>query len=84
MMIGDQVLRLVAGQLCKVGGGGKVYRYGGEEFTLLFPGKSVEQSLPQIEAVRLAIEQYRMQLRDRVMTVKASCAGPARPPARCR
>jgi hypothetical protein len=51
---------------------------------LLFPGKSVEQSLPQIEAVRLAIEQYRMQLRDRVMTVKASCAGPARPPARCR
>jgi len=31
---------------------------------LLFPGKSVEQSLPHIEAVRLAIEQYRMQLRD--------------------
>lgn len=62
--VGDQVLRLVAGQLRKVGGGGKAYRYGGEEFTLLFPGKSVEQSLPHIEAVRLAIEQYRMQLRD--------------------
>nr|WP_322940482.1 GGDEF domain-containing protein [Pseudomonas sp. s4] len=62
--VGDQVLRLVAGQLRKVGGGGKAYRYGGEEFTLLFPGKSVEQSLPQIEAVRTAIEQYRMQLRD--------------------
>ena len=31
---------------------------------MLFPGKSVEQSLPHIEAVRLAIEQYRMQLRD--------------------
>ena len=62
--VGDQVLRLVAGQLRKVGGGGKAYRYGGEEFTLLFPGKSVEQSIPHIEAVRLAIEQYRMQLRD--------------------
>ncbi|MFT0630702.1 GGDEF domain-containing protein [Pseudomonas sihuiensis] len=62
--VGDQVLRLVAGQLRKVGGGGKAYRYGGEEFTLLFPGKSVEQSLPHIEAVRMAIEQYRMQLRD--------------------
>src|SRR3990167_5951921 len=32
--IGDQVLRLVAAQLRKIGGGGKAYRYGGEEFTL--------------------------------------------------
>lgn len=63
--VGDQVLRLVASQLRKVGGGGKAYRYGGEEFTLLFPGKSLEQCLPHLEAVRLAIEQYRMQLRDR-------------------
>ncbi len=31
---------------------------------MLFPGKNVEQSLTQIEAVRMAIEQYRMQLRD--------------------
>lgn len=63
--VGDQVLRLVASQLRKVGGGGKAYRYGGEEFTLLFPGKSVEQCMPYMEAVRLAIEQYRMQLRDK-------------------
>lgn len=63
--VGDQVLRLVASQLRRVGGGGKAYRYGGEEFTLLFPGKSVEQCLPHVEAVRLAIEQYRMQLRDK-------------------
>lgn len=63
--VGDQVLRLVASQLRRVGGGGKAYRYGGEEFTLLFPGKSVEQCVPHMEAVRLAIEQYRMQLRDK-------------------
>ncbi|WP_416340102.1 GGDEF domain-containing protein [Pseudomonas sp. C11] len=63
--VGDQVLRLVASQLRKVGGGGKAYRYGGEEFTLLFPGKSLEQCLPHMEAVRLAIEHYRMQLRDK-------------------
>ena len=62
--VGDQVLRLVAGQLRKVGGGGKAYRYGGEEFTLLFPGKNVEQCMPHMEAVRMGIEQYRMQLRD--------------------
>lgn len=47
--VGDQVLRLVASQLRKVGGGGKAYRYGGEEFTLLFPGKSLEQCLPHID-----------------------------------
>jgi diguanylate cyclase (GGDEF)-like protein len=63
--VGDQVLRLVASQLRKVGGGGKAYRYGGEEFTLLFPGKSLEQCQPHLEAVRLAIEHYRMQLRDK-------------------
>ena len=39
----------------------RVQREGAElpralEFTLLFPGKSVEQSLPHIEAVHLAIE----------------------------
>lgn len=62
--VGDQVLRLVASQLRKVGGGGKAYRYGGEEFTLLFPGKRLEQCMPHLDRVRLAIEQYRMQLRD--------------------
>lgn len=63
--VGDQVLRLVASQLCRVGGGGKAYRYGGEEFTLLFPGKSLEQCQPHLEAVRQAIEHYPLQLRDK-------------------
>ncbi len=62
--VGDQVLRLVASQLRKVGGGGKAYRYGGEEFTLVFPGKSQEACLPHLERVRQAIEDYRLQLRD--------------------
>lgn len=63
--VGDQVLRLVASQLDKVGGGGKAYRYGGEEFILVFPGKTLEQCLPHLEAVREAVEAYRLQLRDR-------------------
>lgn len=63
--VGDQVLRLVAAQLRKVGGGGKAYRYGGEEFTLVFAGKSVEECIPHLEQVRLAIEHYRLQLRDK-------------------
>ena len=31
---------------------------------MLFPGKTVEQCMPHMEAVRIGIEQYRMQLRD--------------------
>ncbi|MBM7062249.1 GGDEF domain-containing protein [Pseudomonas sp. UL073] len=63
--VGDQVLRLVASQLRKVGGGGTAYRYGGEEFTLLFPGKSLEECLPHLDAVRQAVEGYPLQLRDK-------------------
>lgn len=63
--VGDQVLRLVAAQLRKIGGGGKAYRHGGEEFTLVFPGKSLAECLPHLEVVRQAIEVYRIQLRDK-------------------
>ena len=63
--VGDQVLRVVAGQLRKIGGGGKAYRYGGEEFTLVFPGKTLEECLPHLEVIRNAIESYRIQLRDK-------------------
>ncbi|MBD9482884.1 GGDEF domain-containing protein [Pseudomonas sp. PDM14] len=63
--VGDQVLRLVASQLRKVGGGGKAYRYGGEEFTLVFPGKDLADCRPHLEAVRQAIEGYSLQLRDK-------------------
>ena len=47
--VGDQVLGMVAGKLRQVGGGGRAFRYGGEEFTILFPGKSVEQAQPYLE-----------------------------------
>ena len=40
---GDEVLRMVAGQLGLVGLGGKVFRYGGEEFTVIFVGKTAER-----------------------------------------
>lgn len=63
--VGDQVLRLVASQLRNIGCGGKAYRYGGEEFTLVFPGKRIEECLPYLEQVRQAIEAYHLQLRDK-------------------
>ena len=53
---GDQVLRLIGSTLTRTEGGGRPFRYGGEEFALLFPGKSVDESLPYIEDLRETIE----------------------------
>ncbi len=61
--IGDQVLRLVGARLAQVAGGGRAYRYGGEEFTVLFPGAAPKEALPQLEAARASVEGYRMALR---------------------
>ena len=41
--IGDQVLKKLASQLRLVRGG-KAFRYGGEEFTVLFPNKSLQEA----------------------------------------
>jgi len=61
--VGDQVLRLVASELGRVGGGGRAFRYGGEEFTVLFAGRTARQALPHLEALRTAIRAARLTLR---------------------
>ncbi|TWX55721.1 GGDEF domain-containing protein [Colwellia hornerae] len=61
--IGDQVLKLVAKKIGSVKGGGKAFRYGGEEFTIVFPGKSIDQALPELVAVCQAIEAYKIVIR---------------------
>jgi len=61
--LGDQVLKMIAAHIAGVGGGGTAYRYGGEEFTILFPGKEAEEALPHLEALREEIESYRLALR---------------------
>jgi diguanylate cyclase (GGDEF)-like protein len=63
--VGDQVLRMVGGRLARVEGGGKMFRYGGEEFTLLFPDKAVQDSLPFLEAVRKEVAEAAFTLRGR-------------------
>jgi diguanylate cyclase (GGDEF)-like protein len=52
--IGDEVLRTVASILNTVSGG-RAYRYGGEEFALVFAGKTAAESLPELERLRAAI-----------------------------
>ena len=62
--VGDQVLKMVAAQIERVSGGGKPYRFGGEEFTVFFPNKSAREALPHLEELRLAIEASGFTLRD--------------------
>lgn len=61
--VGDQVLKMVAGRLLAVSGGGRPFRYGGEEFTVVFPGKDAKDILPHLETLRQNIAEYRMALR---------------------
>lgn len=53
---GDQVLRMIGSTLTRTEGGGRPFRYGGEEFAVLFPGKPAEEALPYLEDLREAIE----------------------------
>ncbi|NIR43147.1 MAG: GGDEF domain-containing protein [Gemmatimonadetes bacterium] len=66
--VGDQVLRMVASLLAGVSGGGKAFRYGGEEFAVIFPGKQVEQAQQHLERLRANIA-------GKVFTIR----GPGRP-----
>jgi len=61
--IGDQVLKLVGGRLAQVGGGGTAYRYGGEEFSVLFPHAGLGDAERALESIRASIEKYRMAVR---------------------
>ncbi len=53
--VGDQALKMVASMIDRVKGGAKAYRYGGEEFTILFPGKSSKEAYPFLEELRESI-----------------------------
>ncbi len=60
---GDQVLKLVAGKLSGVTGGGQAYRFGGEEFIILFSGKTTPEVIDHLEQLRAVIESSEFHLR---------------------
>jgi diguanylate cyclase (GGDEF)-like protein len=62
--IGDDVLKMVAKKVEAVQGGGTAYRYGGEEFCILFPGKTLGECEPFLEVVRKTVENHRMTVRN--------------------
>src|SRR6266576_3109356 len=62
---GDHVLRLVAARLAQAPGGGTAYRYGGEEFALIFPGKGQDECVPHLEELRETVETSHFTMRRR-------------------
>ena len=61
--VGDQVLKMVAAKLSQVGGGGKTFRYGGEEFLVIFRGRSAKQAEPFAESLRRSIAEKEFVVR---------------------
>jgi GGDEF domain-containing protein len=83
---GDQVLRLVAAKLARVTGGGQAYRCGGEEFTILFAGKTTDEVVEHLEQLRRGIEAARFRPRgiDRRQTPRGPDRRTVRPRGRAR
>lgn len=69
--VGDQVLKMVAAILDTVSGG-KAYRFGGEEFTLIFKNKSADYIIHEIERLRvdIASEMISVEIEDKTTAVK--------------
>lgn len=63
--IGDEVLKYVAKELKNVKGGGKAFRYGGEEFTIIFANKFNHQARKYLEDVRISIHKKKFIIRDK-------------------
>lgn len=62
--IGDQVLKKLAGHLRQVRGG-KAFRYGGEEFTVLFPNKDLHEARMICNELCKKVEKNPFMLRNK-------------------
>jgi len=60
---GDQVLRLVAAKLAVAPGKAQAFRYGGEEFCLIFPNKTAKQTLEHLDDLRQQIAETKFKVR---------------------
>lgn len=80
--VGDEVLRMVATKLAAVEQGGRAYRYGGEEFSILFARMTAAEVMPALEAVREAVADTHFTVRKRLRPRKKPSPVPARSGAR--
>jgi len=67
---GDEVLKMVASKFSEVSGGGKAYRYGGEEFVILFASKDSDESFVHVDALRQSIATTPFSVRNKKSTKK--------------
>jgi diguanylate cyclase (GGDEF)-like protein len=82
--VGDDLLRMVGARLGRVTGGGRAFRYGGEEFAVIFPGFSSADARPHAEALRQSIEGAEFTVRGPGRPRKRPGAAAPRTPARAR
>lgn len=70
---GDEMLRQLA-ELMKseVGAGDRLARIGGDEFGLLLPGRTVEESLETVEKLRQSIRSFKFSWMNQVLSLGAS------------
>lgn len=61
--VGDQVLKMVARIMAAHARPGTAYRYGGEEFVLLFPGLDAGEAARHADSIRQKIASYPFALR---------------------
>jgi diguanylate cyclase (GGDEF)-like protein len=62
---GDEVLKMVASKLANISGGGKAFRYGGEEFVLLFPSKTSDEAYLHTDILRDIIAKSPFSVRNK-------------------
>jgi diguanylate cyclase (GGDEF)-like protein len=68
--IGDEVLKMIAARLAKCSGGGRAFRYGGEEFCILFNGKNVASAQEALEQLRKSVADVPFVIRQKMRPVK--------------
>ncbi|VAW47985.1 hypothetical protein MNBD_GAMMA03-365 [hydrothermal vent metagenome] len=66
---GDDVLRRVAQVLERVKSG-RAFRYGGEEFTLVFVNKTITEVMPELEYIRRKVESSMIEFRTGERSIK--------------
>ena len=61
--VGDQVLCMVAKRLSEVGGNGRAFRCGGEEFAIIFRSTSAKEALDHLDTLRKIVEKSTFHMR---------------------
>ena len=72
---GDEVLKLVAAFMSDVTENGKAYRYGGEEFSLVFRRREANRVLDALQTLRKKIACYQIAIRNRNKRPKSNKSG---------